>query len=125
MLKGRAIFLKSVATLLETNIVYDENFQEILNSFYESYKDVYFKQFNLIFYFKLEGDEPVICEDEKWHKLLYTYLDYFTENNTSQILKIYNDVGYKDTEEISKLAELFYDYFMQIMSYHYSHTLKS
>ncbi len=117
MLKCRALFLESIAALNNNFLLFDDNLNSYLEGFYESYKDTYFADFNLIFYFEMEDDKPVIREKAEWGPILLRYLSWFQEGNIKEIKKLYDDIGFKDTQRVSNLAELFCEYIMEICNY--------
>ena len=110
MLKCRAIFLHSIATMYGDYSIFNENFNELLDSFFDSYISSHFDKFDLIYHFRDKDGKIVIHEEEEWVSILNKYLNYFRINDTKNIIKLYNDVGFRDTQKISELTELFYDY---------------
>ena len=110
MLKCRAIFLESIATLTDETIIFDENLGELLSGFFDSYIRGNFDKFSLIYAFKLEKGKLVIQEEDEWELELYRYLKYFLVHDDKNIIKLYNDVGMDAVNKISELAEMFYSY---------------
>ena len=110
MLKCRAIFLHSIATMYGDYSIFNENFNELLDSFFDSYISSHFDKFDLIYHFRDKDGKIVIHEEEEWVSILNKYLNYCRINDTKNIIKLYNDVGFRDTQKISELTELFYDY---------------
>ena len=90
--------------------IFNENFNELLDSFFDSYISSHFDKFDLIYHFRDKDGKIVIHEEEEWVSILNKYLNYFRINDTKNIIKLYNDVGFRDTQKISELTELFYDY---------------
>ncbi len=110
MIKCRAIFLQSLATLYNGDFVFNEDFDLLLDSFFDSYIHSNFDKFNLIYNFRLEDGKLVIHEEDEWREILIKYINCFRINDTKNIIKLYNDVGFSDTQKLSELAEMFYEY---------------
>ena len=93
MLKCRAIFLQSLATLNNGIIRFDETLDSLLDGFFDSYIRGNFDKFSLIYYFQHEKGKLVIHEEDEWELELFKYLNYFLYQDDKNILKLYNDVG--------------------------------
>ena len=124
MLKCRAIFLQSLATLNNGIIRFDETLDSLLDGFFDSYIRGNFDKFSLIYCFQLEKGKLVIHEEDEWELELYRYLNYFLYQDDKKILKLYDDVGDESIDKISELAEMFYQYIDELYSMK-TYTLKS
>ena len=71
MLKCRAIFLQSLATLNDGIIRFDETLDSLLDGFFDSYIRGNFDKFSLIYCFQLEKGKLVIHEEDEWELELF------------------------------------------------------
>ena len=111
MIKRRALFLESII-MLDNGIMDDAaSFGMLLDGFVQSYIDKYFDLFNLIYVFESDEEGKMqIHEEDEWAIPLYKYLNYFNINDSKNIIKLYDDIGYEDVDKITKLVELFNEY---------------
>ena len=114
MLKCRALFLQSIATLYGDSIMFDDNLRYLLAGFYNSYIRGNFNKFCLIYCFKIKDGMVVIHEEDEWVESLNRYLNYFLIGDNKNIIKLYDDIGYENVEKISELAEMFYNYIKEM-----------
>ena len=110
MIKCRAIFLQSIASMNGSGIVMDEAFNSLLEGFTNSYLKGNFDKFSLIYCFKIEKGKVVIHEEEEWGNILRHYLNFYLYHDDKNIIKLYDDVGLEAVDKISELVELFYEY---------------
>ena len=109
-IKRRALFLRSIAITLNINLVVDDNFCELLNSFLENYYLEYRNLFDLVYI-----NEEVLDEDRE--ELFYKQMKYlhdFMDNDKA--IKLYNDIGFENVDNISELAYLFCEYYYNILN---------
>lgn len=103
LLKCRALYIWSISLTLEINLVIDNEFCQLENSFFVNYYKDYPDLFSLIYEESEEGNK-----EEKYYKLL-KYLYEFTVNDSA--IKLYDDIGMENVNKISELAYKFCEYY--------------
>lgn len=113
MMKCRAIFIRSIAVILDGNYPYDSRFELLLKYFFDSYVYNIEDVFKIIYDVRTNEDgSKYIYEDEDMKKLFFKYL---IESNSNYRLGIMcEEVGQDNVNIISSLAELFYEYVLVI-----------
>jgi len=111
ILKCRALYLRSIALLFRSALVIDDTFLGILDNFLENYYFSYPDMFNLIYSFKEEDNKEENAERD--NLLLKKYLFDLTVNDKA--IKLYDEIGIDNVNKISILAEIFYEYYYEVM----------
>ena len=113
MMKCRAIFVRSFAVLVDGDYQYDNRFELLLKYFFDSYIYIVPEIFDIIYDVRVNdiGDK-YIYEDETMKKLFLKSL--IDANSNYNLAKMCDEVGQDKVNLMSNLAELFYEYVMQI-----------
>ena len=111
LLKRRALYLRSIGIILQVRLVIDDTFIGLLNDFYERYYEENAKMFDLLYKVSIEEFEKY--SEERCNKLLSKYLYDFT--NEDKAIKLFDDIGFENVNNISELACKFCEYYYEIL----------
>ena len=115
MMKCRSIFLYNIGLIYEDFTLLDNEYLYVLlKGFLEDFIESNFDTFNLIYYFKMDGNDLIIYEEPEWLEILDKNLDYLRNHDVNNINKLYDDVGYKKIAKLTELVTLFYSYVMTL-----------
>ena len=115
MLKCRALFLQSVAYMMQDNINMDDRFMTLLEGFMENYLEDNYDEFNLIYYFTQDEDGNLaVVEEPEWYLEVLKYVNYFRNSDNDKVIKLYDDIGFENVDKISHLAKIFWIYVMAL-----------
>lgn len=109
IMKNRMIFIIALSEYLNNTIRIDERFITILNMFAVEYTYNYFKELSLIMFYSVdENNNLIVVEPDN---ILHLYKKYTDDiNDPRKLCKIYDDVGFCNTQIISDFALVFIDY---------------
>lgn len=117
IIKCRILYLYSIAVMNGQEIALDEQFNTLLDNFMSDNFVAYFPLFNLIYQIDVDDDGDInICEEEYYDDMLYYCFKELNKNPNEFLKKLYSEIKYSDVEKISRLAELFYQYVIGVIS---------
>lgn len=119
IMKCRAIFIRSTAILLGGDFLYDGRFEILLKYFFDSYVYIVPQIFDLIYDVRTKKDgEIYIYETNEMRRLFFEKLK---DCNSNYVLgKMCDEVGEENTKLMSRLAELFYTYILDVETVDYA-----
>ena len=113
MMKCRAIFVRTIAVMLDGDYAYDGRFELLLKYFFFSFVYIIPDYFELIYDVRIdENNNKYIYEDDNMRKMFFKYL--LDSNSNDRLGIMCDDVGIEKVSIISELAELFCEYVVTI-----------
>ena len=110
--KCRAIFINSICLYYDYENEIDENLFNSIHNFAKELLTInpskYLEYLDLILYFKLENHEFKPIETEETVASLFNILD--TIHSFNDMVKLFDDVGQKNVDKITELANLYLSY---------------